>query len=191
MPGLSNHFMEPDHFDTPRLRLRRFRAEDAAFVLRLWNDPDYIANIRDSGLRTVADAEEYLLVTVGPRCLERGYGLYLAEVKENGARAGFAGMFRREGYAHPDIGYAFLPEHRGQGYAWEAAETLLRHARDRLRLPGLYGFTAPANARSVRILTRLGMVYQRTFVMEGYPGETAQYAVEFGGALGSGESSRV
>jgi RimJ/RimL family protein N-acetyltransferase len=177
--------MDADAFDTPRLRLRRFRPEDAAFVLRLWNDPGYIANIRDTGLRTVADAEEYLLVTVGPGCIQKGYGLYLAELKEDGASAGFAGMFRREGYAHPDIGYAFLPEHRGNGYAWEAAETLLRHARDVLRLPGLYGFTLPTNAGSVRILTRMGMVHQRTFVMDGYPGETAQYAVVFPGGAGS------
>ena len=181
--------MDADAFDTPRLRLRRFRPDDAAFVLRLWNDPDYIANVRDSGLRSVADAEEYLLVTVGPRCIERGYGLYLVEVKADGASAGFAGMFRREGHAHPDIGYAFLPEYRGRGYAWEAAESFYLHARDVLRLPGLFGFTLPGNARSVRILTRMGMVYQRTFQMDGYPGETAQYAVLVPGGPGSGMSA--
>ena len=66
-----------DVIETPRLVLRRQRAEDAPFILRLVNDPAWLRHIGDRGVRTLGDAREYILggaVAMYDRC---GLGLYL------------------------------------------------------------------------------------------------------------------
>ena len=46
--------------ETPRLRLRELHDGDAPFLLELLNDPDFIANIADRGVRSEDDARAYL-----------------------------------------------------------------------------------------------------------------------------------
>ena len=41
---------------TPRLRLRELVEDDAPFILELLNEPSFIANIGDRGVRTLDDA---------------------------------------------------------------------------------------------------------------------------------------
>ena len=66
--------------ETARLALRRFDVGDAPFILRLLNEPSWIENIGDKGVRTLDDAVRYL--TNGPLAMyERvGFGLYLVEL---------------------------------------------------------------------------------------------------------------
>ncbi len=45
--------------ETTRLRLRHLGASDAPFMLRLLNDPAFIRNIGDRGVRTEGDALRY------------------------------------------------------------------------------------------------------------------------------------
>jgi ribosomal-protein-alanine N-acetyltransferase len=48
--------------ETQRLLLRRFRDDDqdAAFMLAMANDPSWLKNIGDRGLRSVDDARRYI-----------------------------------------------------------------------------------------------------------------------------------
>ena len=61
--------------ETDRLLLRHFSTGDVEFVIRLLNEPSFIEHIGDKGVRTVEEANEYLLD--GPLgSYERfGYGL--------------------------------------------------------------------------------------------------------------------
>lgn len=185
MPSRTPHESEPDAIyllETDRLRLRRLTERDAAFMLRLTNDPAYIAAVRDNGLRTVADAEAYIREKILPPYAKYGYGAFAMETKASGAVVGFCGLFRREEHPLPDVGYAIVPEARRCGYAYEAAHAMLAFARDQLRLPGLNGLTEPSNRASIRILERLGLNHVRTYRMAGYPGESALYTMTFGAA---------
>ena len=47
--------------ETERLSITEFGLEDAAFVLELLNEPDFIRYIADRGVRDVAGAQKYLL----------------------------------------------------------------------------------------------------------------------------------
>ncbi len=153
--------------------------QDSAFILALMNDPAYIAGVRDNGLRTLEDARQYIREKVLPTYAERGFGPHLLELKEDGSAIGFCGLFRRKKYGVPDLGYALLPIARRRGYAFEAAQAMVEYARAALGLKALNGLVEPSNLASVRILEALGMRHQRTFTMEGYPGETAMYSVTF------------
>ena len=148
--------MEPSvQLETDRLRLRELSAssaEDAAFILRLLNEPSFIRNIGDRGVRSLDDAHDY--VAKGPVSSYRayGYGLYRVEIKTSGAIAGLCGLVRREGLSGPDLGYAFLPEFWSQGYALESARAVLTHARRSLALERIMAIVNPDNEDSIRLL---------------------------------------
>lgn len=146
---------------TERLRLRLIGEDDADFFLRVMNDPDFVAYVGDRGLRTRADALRAL--RDGPLAMqaERGHSLYLVERLEDGVPLGFSGLIKRETLQDVDIGYAFLPDFRGHGYALEAARAVVGQARS-LGIPRLAAITAPDNAASIALLLKLGMRFERS-----------------------------
>src|SRR5689334_11498954 len=111
---------------TERLTLRKLTLADAPFIFRLVNDPDFLVYIGDRGVRTLEDAGRY--IQNGPLAsYERyGHGLYGVALTKTGELIGMSGLLKREQYADVDIGYAFLPEFRGGGYAFESGSTVLR-----------------------------------------------------------------
>jgi len=150
----------PDILRTDRLRLRLVTEDDAPFYLALANDPAFIEHIGDRQLRTVEAARGGL--RDGPIAMQarHGHSLYLVERLEDGAAIGLSGLVKRDTLAHVDIGYAFLRDYRGQGYAIEAAQAVLRHAQA-LGIRRLAAITSPANAASIALLLRLGLRFER------------------------------
>lgn len=141
-----------------RLRLRPIDAgRDAACMLALLNDPGFLRFIGDRGVRDEAQAREYIALRVLPSYALHGYGMYAVERRSDGAWLGNAGLVRRDGLPGPDIGYALLAAHAGQGYGREAARAVFEHARERLGLSDLYGITDADNTASAAILRGLGM----------------------------------
>jgi ribosomal-protein-alanine N-acetyltransferase len=64
---------------------------------------------------------------------------------------------KREGLAHPDIGYALLEPFWGRGYATEAAAACLAYGRDILGLTTVVAVTGPDNAGSIAVLKKIGL----------------------------------
>jgi RimJ/RimL family protein N-acetyltransferase len=147
----------PTVLETYRLLLREFQETDAAFVLRLVNEPSWLRFIGDRGVHSLEDARRYL--EDGPRAsyARNGFGLWCVVPRESGAPAGMCGLVRRETLPEVDVGFAFLPEAWGRGYASEAAAAVLVHARDRLGLRRVLAITTPDNHPSIRVLERIGM----------------------------------
>ena len=113
--------------ETGRLVLRWLTADDAAFIFRLVNDPTWIRYIGDKGVRTLEDAQRYIEEGPGEMYSRLGHGLYLVEIKGSGEPAGICGLIRRESLKDVDLGFAFLPEFRGRGYAFESASAVMIH----------------------------------------------------------------
>ena len=147
--------------ETPRLRLRTFTPEDAPFYLALINEPSWIANIGDRNIHTVDAARAALEAGPIAQFREHGYSFYIIERRSDGVAMGMGGMIRRDSLPGPDIGYAMLPAYWGQGYAYEAAAAVVRHARHTLRIPTLYGITSPRNQASINLLNKLGLRFER------------------------------
>jgi RimJ/RimL family protein N-acetyltransferase len=146
--------------ETPRLRIREMSAADAPFMLALLNDPAFIRNVADRGVRTLEAARDY--IAAGPMAshAQYGFGLCLVELIEDGAPIGICGLLKRDELPEPDIGFAFLPPYRSRGYAREAADAVLAYGRDRLGLTRLLAIVNPSNEPSIRLLERLGFSYQ-------------------------------
>lgn len=145
---------------TPRLLLRPFSTADAAFICALLNSPGWLAFIGDRGVRCTADAITYL--ENGPLAQYRlhGYGLMMVASKENGMAMGMCGILKRNELPHPDLGFAFLPQYEGSGYAFEAAQHLMVTAAASYGLKELLAIVMPENKRSVNLLEKLGFSWQ-------------------------------
>jgi RimJ/RimL family protein N-acetyltransferase len=153
---------------TDRLLLREASAADAPFLLRLINEPGWHRYINDPGVRTL----EQTLVWMEGRLLksyrEQGFGFWLIERRADGVLLGLCGLFRRPVLEGPDLGYALLAEHEGRGYALEAAEGCIHHARQVLGWPQLLAITSPENPKSHALLRKLGFIDGELRQLEGY-----------------------
>ena len=144
--------------NTERLTLSPFTLDDDAFILRLLNEPSFIENIADRGVRTREDARAYL--SNGPLAsyAAYGFGLWRVSLRVNGTPIGMCGLIRRKGLADVDLGYAFLPEYTGQGYAVEAARATLEYGRTERGFGRIIAIVSQTNPRSARVLEKLGFV---------------------------------
>lgn len=152
-------------FETDRLRLREFVTDDAEFILDLLNQPSFIQFIGDKGVRSVEDAKNYIASGPIESYQRYGFGLYLVELKENKTPIGMCGVLKRESLPDPDLGFAFLPEFWGKGYAFEAASAVVRQAREIFRLPRILAITNPDNDASIKLLEKLGFQFERVMKM--------------------------
>ncbi|WP_206099564.1 GNAT family N-acetyltransferase [Rheinheimera riviphila] len=142
---------------TNRLSLHKLTAADADIMLRLLNEPSFITNIADRGVRTLAQAQQYLLDGPIASYQQHGFGMYRVERQSDGVTLGLCGLVYRPYLAKPDIGYAFFPEFFGQAYAFEAAQAAFDYGKKVLQLSEIVGIVSPTNVPSKRILEKLGL----------------------------------
>lgn len=147
--------------ETERLALRHLEPAHATFVLALVNDPDWLTYIGDRGIHTLDEARDY--IENGPMAMyaQRGHGLLLVERRIDGVPMGICGLLKRDTLDDVDLGFAMLPEFRGMGYAAEAAAASLGHGRDALGLRRVVAITVPENTASSRVLSNVGMRFER------------------------------
>lgn len=153
--------------ETDRLTLRHFTTDDAAFILALVNDPTWLEYIGDNGVRTLEDASAYIVNGPVAMYARVGFGLYATALKEEGTTIGMCGLIKRETLEDVDIGFAFLPQYRSQGYAYEAAAAVLAYGRQELGLERIVAITVPENLRSARLLEKLGLHFERLITLAG------------------------
>ena len=166
--------------ETERLQLCHFTLEDAAFILRLVNEPGWLRFIGDRGIYTMAHARKYLQEGPMASYATNGFGLYLVRRKTDRRRLGMCGLVKRPSLPHVDIGFAFLAAHSGKGYAFEAATAVLHHAYSALNLNPIVAITAPDNHRSIRLLEKLGLKFKETVPLgEGGPNVTLFYPGDY------------
>ncbi|AAN55735.1 Acetyltransferase [Shewanella oneidensis] len=144
---------------TPRLILRQLTPEDASFILVLLNTQGFIDNIGDKGVRTLQDAKDYIANGPAISYREHGFGLFAVELAENRFPIGICGLIKRPTLANVDLGYAFLPQYWGKGYAFEAAAASLELGKT-LGIERIVAIVSPHNQASKALLSKLGMKFE-------------------------------
>jgi RimJ/RimL family protein N-acetyltransferase len=147
--------------ETERLSLRQLTTDDTAFIVDLLNQPSFIRNIGDRGVRNPDDAVRYLENGPLASYQKNGFGLYGVVLKDTGALIGMCGLIRRDGLDAVDIGYAFLPPYWSKGYAYEAASAVMADGLNRLGLKRIVAIVSPDNQGSIRVLEKLGLRFER------------------------------
>ena len=139
-----------------RLTLRPIQADDLAWVTSLGADPRVMALL--GGTRSPVQVQAWLA-----RELEHhqryGYGRNL--VSFNGEPIGLVGLTRSDfdsGIVPGiEIAWQLAHAHWGQGFATEAAESVLQDAFASHAIRELIAITSVDNARSRQVMARLGM----------------------------------
>jgi RimJ/RimL family protein N-acetyltransferase len=149
--------------ETERIRLREFNLTDTDFIINLLNSPGWLQYIGDRNVRTKEDAIQYLQNGPIKSYKQNGFGLSMVELKNGQQPVGMCGLLKRDTLEHPDIGFAFLPEQHGQGYAFEIAKATISFAREKLNIEKLLAITLPSNLSSIKLLKKLGFSYVKPF----------------------------
>lgn len=161
---------------TERLILRQLVLDDAAFILELVNDPDWLKYIGDRGVHDLEGACGYIQKGPMDMYVRYGFGLWLVELKHEGSPIGLCGLIKRDTLPEVDIGFAFLARFRGRGYAREAAEASLAHGRNAHGLKRILAITSPGNHPSISLLEKLGFSYERNLLLAGGTDEVRLFA---------------
>jgi RimJ/RimL family protein N-acetyltransferase len=136
--------------ETERLNIREITERDAEFILDLLNQPSFINNIGDRGVRTVEQAGEFIENRFRASYGKFGFGLYAVELKETGAPIGICGFVKRDYLPDADIGFAF-----------ESATAILKYGRKKLILKRILAITSPHNEASGKLLEKLGFHFDK------------------------------
>ena len=147
-------------------------------MLELLNEPSFIRNIADRGVRTLEQAREYIADKFIASYEEHGFGMYLVELKATGGAVGICGLVKRDTLQDIDIGYAFLPAYWSKGYATESVLAVKEYAKNTIGLNRVAGIVAPDNQGSIRVLEKAGLMYEKMVKLSEDDIELKLYATE-------------
>jgi ribosomal-protein-alanine N-acetyltransferase len=150
--------MNPLTLHTPRLFLRPWRDEDGDAFAAMFADPEVMEFLKPVPDRAAIDA---IIGRVRGHFDQHGFGWWAAEVPGVAPFIGFIGLWHIPFEAHftpaVEVGWRLARAHWGQGYATEGARAALAAGFTRLGLDEIVSMTVPANARSRRVMERIGM----------------------------------
>jgi ribosomal-protein-alanine N-acetyltransferase len=144
---------------TPRLMLRRWRADDREPYAAINADPEVMAHLG----RLTREESDAAIERYEAHFAREGFGKWALQLAGEGGLIGSVGLERVEFPARftpaVEIGWRLARRYWGQGYATEAARRTLDFAFDDLGLPGVVAYAPPGNRRSFEVMERLGMVH--------------------------------
>jgi ribosomal-protein-alanine N-acetyltransferase len=142
---------------TPRLFLTPLSPKDEQFILELVNTEGWLKFIGDRNIHSQTDAAAYIGKILG----NRNISYWVVKLKEKEEKMGVITFIKRDYLEYHDIGFAFLPAYSGKGYAYEATKAGLHQLINQQHLKHVLATTIPENTSSIKLLTRLGMVFEK------------------------------
>ncbi|PYH88859.1 putative GNAT family acetyltransferase [Aspergillus ellipticus CBS 707.79] len=172
---MTTDFTPPPSFSIPTERLHISYLQPgnpthSTFLHHLWNTDEFIKSEGPTGLDTPEKAAKFIATRVQGDYNRNKHGQMLVSLKPHlGASLaeskmiGIVSLMKGEppnAYTQPDVGYTILPEENGKGYATEAAIGVIDYARRELGVKGVFGFCSSGNARSRRVLEKIGLEFR-------------------------------
>lgn len=158
-------FLMEKKLRTKRLLLEPLEVHDAAFIFELVNLPDWIQFIGDRHVHSKADAEAYIQKMKD----NPNVNYWVVKLPEESAAIGVITFIKRDFLDHHDIGFAFLPAYRQQGYAYEATAAILKEAKKDPAHAYILATVLRTNVQSVKLLEKLGFRFEKEIKPEGEP----------------------
>jgi ribosomal-protein-alanine N-acetyltransferase len=88
---------------------------------------------------------------------QHGFGMCAVELAASGETIGTAGLQHLEGGPEIEVGYRFLKEHWGHGYATESAQASIDFGFDEVGLDRIVAVALETNIASRRVLEKCGL----------------------------------
>lgn len=148
--------------ETKNLSLREFTYDDDEFLVRLMNSPSWLRYIGKHSIQNTDQARQYIEKGLLQSYADKGFGLWLVELKGTSIPIGMCGLLKRDSLEHVDIGFALLPEYESKGYGFEIAASTMIYGKHILGIDPIVAITKSENIKSIGLLEKLGLKYSTT-----------------------------
>src|SRR5207248_4085536 len=150
----------PERLATDRLVLSRITEADLPDLTAMYRDARVMAAL--GGLIAPAEAAERHQRHLD-HWARHAFGWWAARSRADGRFVGRGGLRYMPigGREEVELGYGLVPEFWGQGLAAELAASGVRAGIEALGVPEVAAITLPTNARSRRVMEKVGFRYER------------------------------
>lgn len=158
------------YIETPRLILRDLLPADEEAMFRLNADPDVMRYVGKPLVHI--DEARGAIAFIRSQYEKNGIGRWAVVEKESNEFIGWAGLklMKEPVNGHVDyydVGYRFMKQHWGKGYATEATCAALQYAWDVLKLECVCAIADAGNGASIAVLKKVGFMPGNTFQFDG------------------------
>jgi len=161
--------------ETKRLRLREIEPADLESLYALDSDPQVMRYIGDGTPSTMEKLEKGIPRVRAYYEKHPGFGIWLTELKENGQFLGWSALKYLDQTEMIEVGYRLMKAAWNQGYATEAAQSLIEYGWQQHNLQRIVAVTHPDNHASQRVLQKCGLVLEGSGKF--YGGECLTFAI--------------
>ncbi len=154
--------------ETNRLIMRPFEERDAEGLFLLDSNPDvmkYVGGV----VSTKIEQSQQMIEFIQKQYKENGVGRLAVIEKSTNTLIGWSGLKYLTSEINGmknvyELGYRFLPEYWGKGYATETARAALNYAFNEIKTDVVYAMAVTENTGSNRVLQKLGFEELGTFL---------------------------
>ena len=154
--------------ETKRLYLRELNVNDAKSFYQLNLDEEVMKYTGEEAFKSIEESKKFL--EKYDQYKKYGIGRWAVINKENEKFLGWCGLKFTEKLNEYDIGYRFFRKHWNKGYATESAKACLDFGLNEFKMTKIIGRAMKANLASIRVLEKIGLVYDKNFDFEGHHG---------------------
>jgi [ribosomal protein S5]-alanine N-acetyltransferase len=151
---------------TPRLYLRQFTIDDAPLMMQL-NTPNVLKYIGDAPSKDLDAAKKIITDIIIPQYELYKLGRFAVHVKEDNRFVGWCGLKYLKEENEIDLGYRFMENEWGKGFATETATACLQFGFEQRNLEKIIGRAHIDNIASQNVLQKVGMVYDKNIKEDG------------------------
>lgn len=151
--------------ETDRLILRHWLESDRPVFAAMNADPKVMEFFPSKLDRKGSDE---LVDIINEGFDNNSYGLWAAERKDTGEFIGFIGLhnlsLETDFCPSVEIGWRLASQHWNQGFATEGAMKALEAGLSDFQLNEIVAITAKSNVRSMKVMEKIGMKYEKDFL---------------------------
>ncbi|MEO6686352.1 MAG: GNAT family N-acetyltransferase [Dyadobacter sp.] len=147
---------------TDRLVIKPLSTNDDNFILELVNTEGWIKFIGNRNIGSPTEANAYIQKVLGNKNLF----YWVVKLVDDQQAIGIVTFIKRDYLEHHDIGFAFLPTFSKNGYAYEATHAVLNKLIMEQKLLYILATTVPENESSIRLLKKVGLVFEKEIEIE-------------------------
>jgi len=154
--------INPEHIilETDRLLLRDITMDDLEDMYTLHSDPlvqKYTGEPIVDSIEKMSQAIEARLENTK----KQGYSRWATLIKDTQEFIGWSGLAYLPEFDVVDLGYRFMPQYWGKGYATEAAKAILQYGFKTLGLEEIFAIALKEHKATMRVMEKSGMVFYK------------------------------
>lgn len=154
--------------ETKRLILREFLPSDEVGMFELDSNPAVHKYLGNNPIATIEQARE-IIEKIRVQYIKNGIGRWATIETTSGQFIGWSGLkfisdVENNQTNFHDVGYRFMPQYWGKGYATESAKAALEYAFNTMKLKEVIGTCHEENKASRKVLEKCGLKFVEKFL---------------------------